>query len=94
MQLLGAGVENDFVHALVMFCLQYVFVNHEFWKYKVKQDRWNVTLKVCTFCLSVFKVLNCDSIFLYSPCQCSFCSKKANILFSLELVVANIGSNT
>ncbi|XP_048491889.1 uncharacterized protein LOC104903976 isoform X2 [Beta vulgaris subsp. vulgaris] len=46
MQLLGAGVENDFVHALVMFCLQYVFVNHEFWKYKVKQDRWNVTLKV------------------------------------------------
>ncbi|XP_021775850.1 uncharacterized protein LOC110739698 isoform X1 [Chenopodium quinoa] len=45
-QLLGAGVENEFSHALVMFCLQYVFVNHEYWKYKVKQDRWNVTLKV------------------------------------------------
>lgn len=46
MQLLEAGVENDFVLALVIFCLQYVFVNHEYWKYKVKQDRWKVTLKV------------------------------------------------
>ncbi|GMH23663.1 hypothetical protein Nepgr_025506 [Nepenthes gracilis] len=45
-QLLEAGVENDFVFALVVFCLQYVFVNHEYWKYKVKQDRWMVTLKV------------------------------------------------
>ncbi|KAL2937209.1 hypothetical protein RDABS01_020658 [Bienertia sinuspersici] len=51
-QLLGAGVENNFVHSLVMFCLQYVFVNHEYWKYKVKQDRWNVTLKV----LEVLKI--------------------------------------
>ncbi|XP_056698928.1 uncharacterized protein [Spinacia oleracea] len=52
MQLLGAGVENEFSHALVMFCLQYVFGNHEYWKYKVKQDRWNVTLKV----LGVLKI--------------------------------------
>lgn len=51
-QLLGTGVENDFAHALVMFCLQYVFVNHEYWKYKVKHDRWNVTLKV----LGVLKI--------------------------------------
>ncbi|XP_057518162.1 uncharacterized protein LOC130799071 isoform X1 [Amaranthus tricolor] len=51
-QFLEAGVENDFVHALVMFCLQYVFVNHEYWKYKVKHDRWNVTLKV----LEVLKI--------------------------------------
>ncbi|KAJ8433951.1 hypothetical protein Cgig2_001880 [Carnegiea gigantea] len=44
--LLEARVENDFVLALVVFSLQYVFVNHEYWKYKVKQDRWKVTLQV------------------------------------------------
>ncbi|KAK9690813.1 hypothetical protein RND81_09G155600 [Saponaria officinalis] len=45
-QLLEAGVENEFAFALVVFCLQYVFLNHEYWKYKVKKDRWNVTQKV------------------------------------------------
>ncbi|KAL9238373.1 hypothetical protein vseg_012803 [Gypsophila vaccaria] len=45
-QLLEAGVENEFAFALIIFCLQYVFVNHEYWKYKVKKDRWNVTQKV------------------------------------------------
>ncbi|KAL8137142.1 hypothetical protein V2J09_003143 [Rumex salicifolius] len=40
MQLLGAEVDHEFVLAL------YVFVNHECWKYKVKHDRWKVTLKV------------------------------------------------
>ncbi|XP_074312975.1 uncharacterized protein LOC141648320 isoform X2 [Silene latifolia] len=45
-QLIEAGVENEFTFALIVFCLQYVFVNHEYWKYKVKKDRWNVTQKV------------------------------------------------
>ncbi|KAH9623965.1 hypothetical protein KSS87_021079 [Heliosperma pusillum] len=45
-QLIEASVENEFTFALIIFCLQYVFVNHEYWKYKVKKDRWNVTQKV------------------------------------------------
>ncbi|CAN1748753.1 Nucleoporin NUP188 [Linum perenne] len=39
-------IENDLVLALVAFCLQYVLVNHDSWKYKVKQVQWRVTLKV------------------------------------------------
>ncbi|XAR59056.1 hypothetical protein NMG60_11014687 [Bertholletia excelsa] len=45
-QLVERGVENDVVLALVVFSLQYVLVNHEHWKYKVKHARWKVTLKV------------------------------------------------
>ncbi|XP_052191958.1 uncharacterized protein LOC127801127 isoform X2 [Diospyros lotus] len=45
-QLVETGVENDVVLALVAFNLQYVLVNHEYWKYKVKHARWKVTLKV------------------------------------------------
>ncbi|CAL1353161.1 unnamed protein product [Linum trigynum] len=39
-------IESDSVLALVAFCLQYVLVNHDSWKYKVKHARWRVTLKV------------------------------------------------
>ncbi|XP_016496025.2 uncharacterized protein LOC107815035 isoform X1 [Nicotiana tabacum] len=46
MQLVDAGMENDVVLALVIFSIQYVLVNHEFWNYKVKHARWKVTLKV------------------------------------------------
>ncbi|EPS65107.1 hypothetical protein M569_09666, partial [Genlisea aurea] len=44
--LLNIGSQNDIVLALVVFSLQYVLINHEFWKYKVNHDRWKVTLKV------------------------------------------------
>nr|XP_043624466.1 uncharacterized protein LOC122596031 [Erigeron canadensis] len=44
-QLLEKGIENDFLLALVIFSIQYVLVNHEYWKYKVKHYRWKVTLK-------------------------------------------------
>lgn len=47
MQLVEARLENDLVLALVVFSLQYILVNHEYWKYKVKHVRWKVTLKVC-----------------------------------------------
>lgn len=46
MQLMETGFENDAVLALVVFSLQYVLVNHEYWKYKVKHTRWRITLKV------------------------------------------------
>ncbi|KAJ0076745.1 hypothetical protein Patl1_36100 [Pistacia atlantica] len=46
MQLVETGLENDFVQALVVFSLQYILVNHEYWKYRVKNVRWKVTLKV------------------------------------------------
>ncbi|KAF8406575.1 hypothetical protein HHK36_008663 [Tetracentron sinense] len=46
MQLVETGAEHDIVFALVVFSLQYVLVNHEYWKYKVKHVRWKVTLKV------------------------------------------------
>jgi len=57
-QLLEAGVENDFVLALVVFSLQYVFLNHEYWKYKAKQDRWKVTLQVCM-------LFSCSALLLF-----------------------------
>ncbi|KVH88159.1 hypothetical protein Ccrd_024450 [Cynara cardunculus var. scolymus] len=44
-QLLEKGIENDFLLALVIFSIQYVLVNHEYWKYKVRHFRWKVTLK-------------------------------------------------
>ncbi|XP_022146238.1 uncharacterized protein LOC111015501 isoform X2 [Momordica charantia] len=46
MQLVETGLENDAILALIAFCLQYILVNHEYWKYKVKHTRWIVTLKV------------------------------------------------
>lgn len=55
MSLLDTGLETDTVLALIVFSLQYVLVNHEFWKYKVKYARWKVTLKV----LSSFLMQKC-----------------------------------
>ncbi|XP_062082237.1 uncharacterized protein LOC133788686 isoform X2 [Humulus lupulus] len=46
MQLMETGFENDTVLALIVFSLQYVLVNHEYWKYKAKHTRWRITLKV------------------------------------------------
>ncbi|KAB1207586.1 hypothetical protein CJ030_MR7G022888 [Morella rubra] len=45
MRLVETGLEDDSVLALVVFSLQYVLVSHEFWKYKVKYARWEITLK-------------------------------------------------
>ncbi|XP_017258211.1 uncharacterized protein LOC108227529 isoform X3 [Daucus carota subsp. sativus] len=45
-KLVETGVENDIVLALVVFSIQYVLVNYEYWKYKVKDVRWKVMLKV------------------------------------------------
>ncbi|XP_061362673.1 uncharacterized protein LOC133306382 isoform X2 [Gastrolobium bilobum] len=45
-QLVETGVENDALLALIIFSLQYVLVNHEYWKYKMKHIRWKITLKV------------------------------------------------
>lgn len=44
-QLIEAGVENDVVLALIVFS-QHILVNHEYWKYKARHVRWEVTLKV------------------------------------------------
>lgn len=46
-KLIEAGVEDDMVHSLVVFSLQYVLIDHEHWKFKVPHARWKVTLKVC-----------------------------------------------
>ncbi|KAL6545953.1 hypothetical protein OROGR_009827 [Orobanche gracilis] len=46
MNLLESGLETDIVPALIVFSLQFVLVNHEFWKYKVNHTRWKVTQKV------------------------------------------------
>ncbi|PPS17819.1 hypothetical protein GOBAR_AA02740 [Gossypium barbadense] len=46
MELVRTGVEDDIVVSLIVFSLQYILVNHEYWKYKVKNTRWKVTLKV------------------------------------------------
>ncbi|XP_062103650.1 exosome complex component RRP45A-like [Humulus lupulus] len=46
MQLMETGFENDTILALIFFSLQYILVNHEYWKYKVKNTHWRITLKV------------------------------------------------
>nr|XP_011457925.1 PREDICTED: uncharacterized protein LOC101300415 [Fragaria vesca subsp. vesca] len=46
LQFMESGVKNDGVLALIVFSLQYVLVNHVYWKYKLKHTRWRVTLKV------------------------------------------------
>ncbi|XP_057788584.1 uncharacterized protein LOC131005591 isoform X2 [Salvia miltiorrhiza] len=46
MNLLETGLKTDTILALIVFSLQYVLINHEFWKYKVKPARWKVTQKV------------------------------------------------
>ncbi|XP_027909728.1 uncharacterized protein LOC114168941 isoform X2 [Vigna unguiculata] len=45
-RLVETGVEHDDLLALIIFSLQYVLVNHEYWKYKMKHIRWKITLKV------------------------------------------------
>ncbi|KAK9129506.1 hypothetical protein Sjap_009993 [Stephania japonica] len=46
MQLVEEAADDDITATLVVFFLQYVLVNHEHWKYKLKHGRWKVTLKV------------------------------------------------
>lgn len=46
LQLVKTGLEDDAVLSLIGFSLQYIFVNHEYWKYKAKSVRWKVTSKV------------------------------------------------
>ncbi|KAG9442579.1 hypothetical protein H6P81_018433 [Aristolochia fimbriata] len=45
-QLVEAGVDNNAVSSLAVYLLQFVLVNHEQWKYKLRHTRWGVTLKV------------------------------------------------
>lgn len=45
-QLIEIDFESEVLHSLVVFLLQYVFLNHRHWKYEVKHVRWTVTLKV------------------------------------------------
>ncbi|KAI4325914.1 hypothetical protein MLD38_031276 [Melastoma candidum] len=46
MQLIENGWESDVVLQLIVLSLQYILVNHEYWKYKMKHLRWEVTQKV------------------------------------------------
>ncbi|GLT30700.1 hypothetical protein SLA2020_054910 [Shorea laevis] len=46
LQLVKTGLEDDVALSLIVFSLQYILVNHEYWKYKMKNTRWKVTLKV------------------------------------------------
>ncbi|KAF3796399.1 Nucleoporin NUP188-like protein [Nymphaea thermarum] len=45
-ELVKVGVEDEAVSAFVVFCLRYVLVNHENWKYSTKDEYWKVKLKV------------------------------------------------
>ncbi|EYU37916.1 hypothetical protein MIMGU_mgv1a000102mg [Erythranthe guttata] len=57
--LLETGLETDTVLALIIFSLQYVLVNHEFWKYKVKRARWKVTMKVLEVMKKCISSISC-----------------------------------
>ncbi|KAM1006782.1 hypothetical protein COP2_003578 [Malus domestica] len=46
LHLVETGLKNDAVLELIVFSIQYVLVNHEYWKFKVKHTLWRVTLKV------------------------------------------------
>ncbi|CAA0807688.1 Protein of unknown function (DUF3414 [Striga hermonthica] len=60
--LLDTESETDSVLALVVFSLQYVLVNHEFWKYKVKHARWKVTLKVLEVMKKCISLASCQKL--------------------------------
>ncbi|XP_042423045.1 uncharacterized protein LOC122010593 [Zingiber officinale] len=54
-QLVEKGVEDNLVSSLVVFSLQYIFVDHMQWKYKSKYSHWKVTLKVFELMKSCIK---------------------------------------
>ncbi|XP_074569458.1 uncharacterized protein LOC141826101 [Curcuma longa] len=54
-QLVENGIEDNLVSSLVVFSLQYIFVDHMQWKYKTKYSRWKVTLKVFELMKSCIK---------------------------------------
>lgn len=54
-ELVEKGASDSMVSALVVFSLQYVLVNHVHWNYKLKYDRWKVTLKVLEVMKSCIK---------------------------------------
>ncbi|KAH0977984.1 hypothetical protein GBA52_027703 [Prunus armeniaca] len=58
--LMDTGLKNDAVLALIVFCIQYVLVNHEYWKYKVKHTRWRVTLKVLEVMKKCITSISCS----------------------------------
>ncbi|KAM1031237.1 hypothetical protein ACFX2C_035051 [Malus domestica] len=58
--LMETGLKNDAVQDLVVFSVQYVLVNHEYWKYKVKHDRWRVTLKVLEVMKKCITSISCS----------------------------------
>ncbi|XP_047941076.1 uncharacterized protein LOC125188339 isoform X2 [Salvia hispanica] len=59
MNLLEKGLETDTILALIVFSLQYVLINHEFWKYKVKPARWKVTQKVLEVMRKCISSISC-----------------------------------
>lgn len=46
LQLVEKGGDDSLSSTLVLFCLQYILVNHMQWKYRTMHARWKVTLKV------------------------------------------------
>ncbi|XP_068319401.1 uncharacterized protein [Pyrus communis] len=58
--LMETGLKNDAVQDLIVFSVQYVLVNHEYWKYKVKHDRWRVTLKVLEVMKKCITLISCS----------------------------------
>ncbi|TQE02447.1 hypothetical protein C1H46_011972 [Malus baccata] len=58
--LMETGLKNDAVQDLIVFSVQYVLVNHEYWKYKVKHDRWRVTLKVLEVMKKCITSISCS----------------------------------
>ncbi|BFG42271.1 hypothetical protein CerSpe_285450 [Prunus speciosa] len=58
--LMDTGLKNDAVLALIVFSIQYVLVNHEYWKYKVKHTRWRVTLKVLEVMKKCITSISCS----------------------------------
>ncbi|KAK8966953.1 hypothetical protein KSP40_PGU001244 [Platanthera guangdongensis] len=56
-QLIQKGVADTLVSSLVVFSLQYVFVNDMHMKYKLKHGHWKVTLKVLAVIKSCLKAV-------------------------------------
>ncbi|KAK4786245.1 hypothetical protein SAY86_002934 [Trapa natans] len=60
-QLVESRLESDAINAFIVFSLQYIFVNHEYWKYKMRCVRWRVTLKALELvraCITSFSYSN------------------------------------
>ncbi|KAK9184636.1 hypothetical protein WN943_024987 [Citrus x changshan-huyou] len=89
-QLLETGVENDLVLSLVVFSLQYLLVNHEYWKYKLLNARatsgFNSHLLATSVYANMLKVLQVIKTCIISTLVPGKLGEKLYVIRTFELM--------